>query len=387
MRMTSALQDLLDRHVASGTVPGAVASLGAAEPEIAAAGAMSVGGAPMDADAIMRVMSMTKAVTAVAALRLVEAGRLTLDEPVQRWLPELADRRVLSHPTADLADTSPAVRAITLRHLLTCTSGYGMVLTDSPLQRAMADTEVEVGPEPVRFGADEWLARLAALPLAFQPGEGWRYHHSFAIVGILIARVAGRPLPDHLADDLLKPLGLHDTGFWVPAGSVARLPASYRRTDSGLVEVEPAAGGFYASQPPFDISHGELVSTVRDYSRFARMLADGGRFEGQQLVSEEHLRLMTSDQVPAAAKTPDSFFPGFCYFRSFSLRRRFGFRLFGCASFVGLIDRIYFPVLGFHDRGRSGPYLFGLIQTDVEEINQVVDRRRGQSLNVLDTLC
>jgi len=311
MRMTSALQDLLDRHVASGTVPGAVASLGAAEPEIAAAGAMSVGGAPMDADAIMRVMSMTKAVTAVAALRLVEAGRLTLDEPVQRWLPELADRRVLSHPTADLADTSPAVRAITLRHLLTCTSGYGMVLTDSPLQRAMADTEVEVGPEPVRFGADEWLARLAALPLAFQPGEGWRYHHSFAIVGILIARVAGRPLPDHLADDLLKPLGLHDTGFWVPAGSVARLPASYRRTDSGLVEVEPAAGGFYASQPPFDISHGELVSTVRDYSRFARMLADGGRFEGQQLVSEEHLRLMTSDQVPAAAKTPDSFFPGF----------------------------------------------------------------------------
>jgi len=309
--MTSALQDLLDRHVASGTVPGAVASLGAAEPEIAAAGAMSVGGAPMDADAIMRVMSMTKAVTAVAALRLVEAGRLTLDEPVQRWLPELADRRVLSHPTADLADTSPAVRAITLRHLLTCTSGYGMVLTDSPLQRAMADTEVEVGPEPVRFGADEWLARLAALPLAFQPGEGWRYHHSFAIVGILIARVAGRPLPDHLADDLLKPLGLHDTGFWVPAGSVARLPASYRRTDSGLVEVEPAAGGFYASQPPFDISHGELVSTVRDYSRFARMLADGGRFEGQQLVSEEHLRLMTSDQVPAAAKTPDSFFPGF----------------------------------------------------------------------------
>ena len=296
MRMTSALQDLLDRHVASGTVPGAVASLGAAEPEIAAAGAMSVGGAPMDADAIMRVMSMTKAVTAVAALRLVEAGRLTLDEPVQRWLPELADRRVLSHPTADLADTSPAVRAITLRHLLTCTSGYGMVLTDSPLQRAMADTEVEVGPEPVRFGADEWLARLAALPLAFQPGEGWRYHHSFAIVGILIARVAGRPLPDHLADDLLKPLGLHDTGFWVPAGSVARLPASYRRTDSGLVEVEPAAGGFYASQPPFDISHGELVSTVRDYSRFARMLADGGRFEGQQFVSEEHLRLMTSDR-------------------------------------------------------------------------------------------
>ena len=127
--MTSALQELLERHVAVGTVPGVVASLGTAEPKIAATGAMSVGGAPMRTDAIMRMKSMTKAVTSVAALRLVEAGRLRLDEPVERWLPELADRQVLKSPTADLADTSPAVRTITPRHLLTCTSGYGMVLT------------------------------------------------------------------------------------------------------------------------------------------------------------------------------------------------------------------------------------------------------------------
>lgn len=308
--MTSALQDLLERHVASGTIPGVVASLGTAEPEIVAAGAMSVGGAPMRADAIMRMKSMTKAITAVAAMRLVEGGRLRLDEPVERWLPELADRQVLKSPTADLAATSPAVRAITLRHLLTSTSGYGMVLTECPLKRAMVDSEVEVGADPV-FGADEWLGRLAALPLAFQPGEGWRYHHSFGILGILIARVAGRPLHDHLADDLLRPLGLRDTGLWVSAGSVARLPASYRHTDCGLVELEPVGGGFSAGHPQFDVSHGELVSTVRDYTRFARMLADAGRFEGRQIVSEEHLRLMTSDQLPAVAKTPDSFFPGF----------------------------------------------------------------------------
>src|SRR6266545_3388933 len=214
--MTSALQDLLERHVASGTVPGVVASLGTAELKIVAAGAMSVRGAPMRADAIMRMKSMTKAVTTVAALRLVEAGRLRLDEPVERWLPELADRQVLQSPTADLADTSPAVRSITLRHLLTNTSGYGMVLTECPLQQAMADSEIEGrARDPVTFGADEWLARLAALPLAFQPGEGWRYHHSFGILGILIARVAGRPLQDHLADDLLGPLGLRDTGLWV----------------------------------------------------------------------------------------------------------------------------------------------------------------------------
>jgi len=309
--MTSALQDLLDRHVASGTVPGAVASLGTAEPEIVVSGAMAVSGAPMRTDAIVRIQSMTKAVTTVAALRLVEAGSLGLDEPVQRWLPELADRQVLNTPAANLADISPAVRAITLRHLLTCTSGYGMVLTECPLQQAMADSEIDAGVDPVKFGADEWLARLAALPLAFQPGEGWLYHHSFGILGILIARVAGRPLQDHLADDLLEPLGLSDTGLWVAAESVARLPAGYRHTNSGLVQLEPAAGGFYAGQPPFDVSHAELVSTIRDYTRFARMLADGGRFEGRQFVSQEHLRLMTSDQVPATAKTPDSFFPGF----------------------------------------------------------------------------
>src|SRR3954449_4568050 len=233
--MTSALQNLLERHVASGNVPGVVASLGTAEPEIVVAGTMSVGGSPMRADAIMRIQSMTKAVTTVAALRLVEAGRVRLDEPVERWLPELADRQVLKTPTADLADPSPAVRAITLRHLLTNTSGYGMVLTACPLQRAMVDSEVDAGVDPVTLGADEWLARLADLPLAFQPGEGWRYHHSFGVLGILIARVAGRPQQDPLADDLLEPLDLRDTGLSVPPGSVTRLPASYRHTDSGLV--------------------------------------------------------------------------------------------------------------------------------------------------------
>lgn len=307
--MASRLQDLLERHVASGTVVGAAASLGTAEPEIAAAGAMSIGGAQIRPDAIMRIQSMTKAVTTVAALRLVEAGRLSLDEPTERWLPELAHRQVLSSPAADLADTSPAVRAITLRHLLTNTSGYGMALTECPLQRAMAESKVDA--DPVTLGADEWLAQLSCLPLAFQPGEGWRYHHSFGILGILIARVTGRPLQDHLAEDLLEPLGLGDTGMWVPAGNVARLPAAYRHTDSGLVELEPAAGGFYAGPPPFDVSHAEVVSTIRDYTRFARMLADGGRFEGRRIVSAEHFRLMTSDQVPATAKAPDSFFPGF----------------------------------------------------------------------------
>jgi CubicO group peptidase (beta-lactamase class C family) len=309
--MTVSLQELLERHVASGTAPGVVASLGTVEPEIAAAGAMSLGGPPMRSDAIMRIQSMTKAVTAVAALRLVEAGRIGLDQSVERWLPELADRRVLTSPGAPLDDTVPARRPITLRHLLTMGSGYGMEFGDTPLQKAMAENGTEAGPDPVTLGADDWLARLAELPLAFQPGEGWRYHHSFALLGILMARLTGRPLGEHLAKDLCDPLGMADTGFWVPKEKLDRLPAAYRHGEGGLMEIEPARGGFYAGPPPFDVSHAELVSTARDYHRFLRMLVERGRVDGAPVISEVHLRQMTTDQVPAENKTPDSFFPGF----------------------------------------------------------------------------
>jgi CubicO group peptidase (beta-lactamase class C family) len=305
------LQELLIRHVDVGAIPGAVALLGAGDVEVVTAGVASLGGRPMRADSIMRIQSMTKAITSVAALRLVAAGRLEFDQSLVHWLPELAERRVLRHPAAELDDTEPARRAITLRHLLTNTSGYGMAIQPSPLREAMAANGTEAGAEPPATGADEWLRRLAELPLTFQPGEGWRYHHSFGLLGILISRVTGRPLGQHLAEDIFGPLAMTDTALWVADGELDRLPAAYRHGDGGLVEIEPAGGGFYAGPPPFDVSHGELVSTARDYHRFARMLAEGGRANGHQVISPDHLRLMTSDQVPADCKTPDSFFPEF----------------------------------------------------------------------------
>jgi CubicO group peptidase (beta-lactamase class C family) len=307
----SELEGLLLRHVQAGTVPGAVALRGGHDPELVAVGVASVGGGPMRDDAIMRIQSMTKAITAVAALRLVEAGRLGLDQSLEAWLPELADRRVLTSPAATLDDTVPAQRPISLRHLLTMGSGYGMEFGDTPLQKTMAHNGTEAGPDPVTLGADEWFARLAELPLAFQPGEGWRYHHSFAVLGILVARLTGRPLGEHLAEDLFDPLGMSDTAFWVPKEKLDRLPAAYRHGEGGLEEIEPAGGGFYAGPPPFDVSHAELVSTARDYHRFLRMLVERGRVDRAPLISDVHLRDMTSDQVPAENKTPDSFFPGF----------------------------------------------------------------------------
>src|SRR6188474_2899309 len=168
--MASELERFLVRHVEAGAVPGAVALLGGRHPEVVAAGVASIGGDPMRDDAIMRIQSMSKPITAVAALRLVEAGRIELDQSVETWLPELADRRVLTSPTAPLDETVPADRPITLRHLLTLGSGYGMEFAESPLQAAMVGNGTAAGSDPVALGADEWLARLAELPLAFQPG-------------------------------------------------------------------------------------------------------------------------------------------------------------------------------------------------------------------------
>lgn len=312
-RVQTRAYEILNRHVESGTIPGGVVLLDSgygAEP--VCAGVAVIDGPPMPADAIVRIQSMTKIIQAVAALRLVEAASLQLDQSLTEWLPELDDRQVLRTPSSELGDTVPASHPITLRHLMTNTSGYGMVIQSSPLQQAMIDNGTEAGPEPVAFGADEWLRRLAELPLAFQPGEGWRYHHSFGVLGILISRVTGKSLGDHLAEDILGPLEMSDTAMWVPHNKVDRLPAAYRYDNSGWIELEPAGGGFYAGPPPYDVSHGELVSTATDFGRFLRTLARGGSVGGRPLISPDHLRQLTSDQVPAVCKTPESFFsPGF----------------------------------------------------------------------------
>lgn len=303
----STLQQILDRHVAQGTAPGIVAATGSADGDL---DIITAGDMPRDA--IVRIQSMTKSVTAVATLRLVQSGRLSLDDPVETWLPELADRRVLRTPDAPLKDTVPASTPITVRHLLTNMSGYGMTTVPCPLRDAMVANLTEAGQEPVELGAQEWLDALATLPLIVQPGTGWRYHHSFGILGILLSRVVGGDLEQHLTEDLFGPLGMIDTGYSVPTEKAHRLPAAFRHDETtGLVQIEPAGAGFYVAPAPFDLSHAELVSTASDFAAFARMLATGGRHEGDVLLEPDLLEQLRTDQVPAEAKKPDSFFPGF----------------------------------------------------------------------------
>ncbi|MGP9539734.1 serine hydrolase domain-containing protein [Brachybacterium sp. AOP43-C2-M15] len=301
---TTSAARLLENAVADGIVPGGVIAHGH-DPEPVAAGALAVDGPPMRPDAIFRIQSMTKLVTAVAALRLVERGELALDSPVAPWMPELAAARVVRSPGAALEDTVPADRPITLRHLLTCTSGYGMILAESPLQRAMAESSTEAGPLPPTLGAEDWLAALSALPLVGQPGEVWRYHHSFGLLGIMLARISGESTAAHLERTLFAPLGLRDTGFTVAEQERDRIPAAYAVEGDRLVEREAAGGGVHVGEPPDDLGHGELLSTASDYLRFLQGLRDG------ELLGAEHLEMLRSDQVPPEAKDPAAFFPGF----------------------------------------------------------------------------
>lgn len=300
--MSETLRALLARHVAAGTIPGAVGVYGDDEP--VAVGLDAPDGDELQPDAVFRIQSMTKPVTAVATLRLVQDGVLALDDPISTWLPELSSPHVLPHPDAPLEHARPARRPITVRHLLTNTSGYGMMTTDSPLRTAMVHAGVQAGPEPVPLSAQDWLDALAALPLAFEPGEGWRYHHSFGILGILLARVGAGSTEDVLRTTVFDPAGMPDTGFTVRPGEEHRLVAAFRRTTDGFVQTEPAGAGFFVA-PPFDVSHSELVSTVPDFRSFLRALGSGSLVD-RALVDE-----LRRDQVPAAAKTPDSFFPGF----------------------------------------------------------------------------
>lgn len=302
--MSRSLHDLLARHVESGAIPGAVGTFGESCEPIAV-GLTAPDGAPMPTDAIFRIQSMTKAITSVAALRLVDDGVFSLDDPIATWMPELADPRVLASPDAPLATALPARHAITVRHLLTNQSGYGAMTTDSPLREAMILAEVEAGAEPVALGAQDWLDALASLPLAFEPGEGWRYHHSFGLLGILLGRATGRSTQEVLKSAVFDPAGMFDTGYTVPIEHAHRLLPAFRHSPGGLEQTEPAGAGFSVAPAPFDVSHSELVSTVADYHAFLRALLD------DRLIDPALQNELRRDQIQPSAKTPDSFYPGF----------------------------------------------------------------------------
>ncbi|WP_437087172.1 serine hydrolase domain-containing protein [Streptomyces sp. enrichment culture] len=267
------------------------------------------GGGPMRRDTLFRMASLTKPVTAAAVMILVEECRLRLDDPVETWLPELANRRVLARIDAPLDDTVPARRSITVRDLLTLTSGFGLVPAPPdtyPIQVAIRERGV-VGDGTANWptvGPDEWIKQLGALPLMYQPGERWQYHVGSDVLGVLVARVAGRPFGEFLRERLFEPLGMVDTGFHVPADRMHRLPTSYAHDpETGELRTwDEAVGGKYSRPPVFEAGGDGLVSTVDDYHAFHRMLLNKGSHGGERVLSRASVELMTTDHLTPEQK-------------------------------------------------------------------------------------
>ncbi len=279
-----------------GAVPGAVVGvLRDGEVTLDAAGTTAPdGAAPLEVDAVMRVSSNTKPMAAALTLALADDGVLSLDDPVERFVPELADRRVLRRVDAPLDDeTVAAERPVTVHDLLTMRLGFGFVLeADAPAVRAAAEAGLGIGPpDPsVALSPDEWIARFAALPLLEQPGTAWRYDLSYGVLGVVLARAAGRPVDDLLNARLLAPLAMTDTGFVAPPG---RLPPAFVAAGDGLALFHAAgAGSRWARAPSFPDLRGGLVSTAADLLRFASALLDGG-----PVLHPTAIRAMTTDQL------------------------------------------------------------------------------------------
>jgi CubicO group peptidase (beta-lactamase class C family) len=246
---------------------------------------------------------------------LVEECRLRLDDPVDEWLPELRNRRVLRTIQSPLEDTVPATRPITLRDLLTFGSGYGevsFVAPMSPLQGALSEARVSLAEWPFAGTPDEFMQRVGALPLAHQPGERWLYHMSGEILGVLISRVSGSSLGSFLRERIFQPLGMVDTGFQVPAANIHRLPPCYGRDlTTGELVVLDEPRGRYVGCPRFESGAGGLVSTVDDLLVFGRMLLGEPGPSCERILSRPTVELMTTDQLTAPQKALSPFFEDF----------------------------------------------------------------------------
>jgi CubicO group peptidase (beta-lactamase class C family) len=308
----SHLHDVLQTYVSNGSVTGAVGLVARGDQvEVHAVGSADVDGTcPMARDSIFRIASITKPITAAAAMMLVEDGEIALDDPVGPWLPELASPAVVRTPAGPVDDVIPAGRPITVADLLTFRAGYGFPSDFSLPAVGLLFSELKQGPPQPQLVAapDEWMASLARIPLLYQPGDAWLYNTCSDILGVLIARAAGRPLPEFLAERLFEPLGMVDTGFEVPAGKLDRFTSYYRTGPAGDLELVDPPGGQWSSLPAFPSGAGGLVSTADDWHLFARMLLTGGSFGSRQLLSAISVRQMTTDHLTQAQRDASRLF-------------------------------------------------------------------------------
>ncbi|WP_243774565.1 serine hydrolase domain-containing protein [Actinomadura barringtoniae] len=297
------LHDVLARHVDSGKIPGLVALVSRGDQtHVETLGTMRhEGGDAMRRDTIFRMASTSKPVTIAAAMVLLDECRLRLDDPVDPWLPELADQQVLRRIDGPVDDTVPARRPITVRDVLTSTFGLGMDMTSigTPIMGVIFEQGLTPNlptpmPEP-----DEWMRRLGELPLMNQPGARWQYQIASDLVGVLVSRVTGQSFGTFLNERIFEPLGMKDTGFFVPADQMHRLPPLYAPDpETGEFHVwDEAEGGRHSKPPAFEGGGGGLNSTVDDYNAYFRMLLNGGMHGNERILSKQAVQLMTTNRL------------------------------------------------------------------------------------------
>ncbi|MGW0994424.1 serine hydrolase domain-containing protein [Streptomyces sp. NPDC002523] len=298
--------DRLDRHFADhvdeGRLPGFLVAVarGGRVAHLTTYGHRDLAaGLPVEPDTLWRIYSMTKPVTAVAVLLLAEEGRLSLDDPLARYLPEFADPRVYEGGSGADVRTRPAAGPILIRHLLTHTAGltFGFYFRH-PVDALYREAGLESSVPP---GADlaETVAVYARLPLQFEPGTQWNYSVASNVLGRVIEVVSGQPLDAFFTERILRPLGMTDTGFHITPEQADRLAELYGETDDG--GIEPIPGLPVRGRPRFLSGSGGLVSTAGDFHRFMEMLRRGGELDGTRLLSPAGVAEMTGNQLPGGA--------------------------------------------------------------------------------------
>jgi CubicO group peptidase (beta-lactamase class C family) len=260
---------------------------------------------PVRDDTIFRIYSMTKPITSVAFMMLFEEGRVALDEPVHKYIPEWKDLGVFAAGTAPAFLTRPPSRPMLIVDLLRHTSG----LTYAFQQRSNVDAayrERKIGEIVTAGTLETMIADLAKIPLEFSPGEAWNYSVSTDVIGFLIGKISGTPFEQFLKERIFDPLGMNDTGFFVPADKAHRLAACYSAEprDHLTLQDDPAESPFL-SLPSFVSGGGGLCSTAADYLTFCRALINGGELGGVRLIGPKTLKLMTSNHLPGGRDLPE----------------------------------------------------------------------------------
>jgi CubicO group peptidase (beta-lactamase class C family) len=306
-------QALTDRYVAEGRVPGAVAvfAKGDAAPTVVASGriANEPTAAKADIDSLWRVYSMTKPITGIAAMILVEEGKLRLDQPISDFIPAFRDMKVLVDPAKDLT-SRPAARPITVRHLLTHTAGLGYnIITKGPLldeynrlgiNPAQVSGAMEPGMRTARpKSLEEFADRVATLPLISDPGARFSYSIALDVLGRVIEVAGGMPFDQFVNTRIFAPLRMNASYWTVPADKAGILATNYAEMGANRIAMDPGATSVWLQPPSFPYGGAGLVMSARDYDRFLHMLVNGGELDGARILKPETVRLAMSDLLPA----------------------------------------------------------------------------------------